>query len=64
MSRRFGYARKSISEGDLAAGNLVRLFDIAVVADESYYLVWRKDRTDAKVFAFRDWMIGEKKRKN
>jgi len=61
--RGIAYARKSISEGDLAAGNLIRLFDIAVKANESYYLVWPKGKSEAKVLAFRDWMIAEKKRR-
>jgi len=61
--RGIAYARRSISEGDLAAGNLVRLFDIAVKAEESYYLVWPEGKPEAKVLAFRDWMIAEKKRR-
>ena len=62
--RGIAYARRSITEGDLAAGNLVRLFDIAVKADSSYYLVWPKGKPPAKVVAFRDWMVKEKKRKS
>jgi LysR family transcriptional regulator, glycine cleavage system transcriptional activator len=61
--RGIAFARRSISEGDLAAGNLIRLFDIAVKADESYYLVWPKGKPSAKVLAFRDWMFAEKKRR-
>lgn len=61
--RGIAFARRSISEGDLAAGNLVRLFDIAVKAEESYYLVWPKGKPPAKVLAFRDWMFAEKKRR-
>jgi LysR family glycine cleavage system transcriptional activator len=57
------FARRSITEGDLAAGNLVRLFDIAVKAEESYYLVWPKGKPPAKVLAFRDWIFAEKKRR-
>lgn len=61
--RGIAYARRSITEGDLAAGNLVRLFDIAVKAEESYYLVWPRGKPPAKVLAFRDWMMAEKKRR-
>jgi LysR family transcriptional regulator, glycine cleavage system transcriptional activator len=61
--RGIAFARRSISEGDLAAGNLIRLFDIAVKAGESYYLVWPKGKPSAKVLAFRDWMFAEKKRR-
>lgn len=61
--RGIAFARRSISEGDLAAGNLVRLFDIAVKAEASYYLVWPKGKPSAKVLAFRDWMFAEKKRR-
>lgn len=62
--RGIAFARRSISEGDLAAGNLVRLFDIAVKAEASYYLVWPKGKPSAKVLAFRDWMFAEKKRRS
>jgi len=61
--RGIAYARRSITEGDLAAGNLVRLFDIAVKSEGSYYLVWPKGKPPAKVLAFRDWMMREKKRR-
>ncbi len=61
--RGIAYARRSITEGDLAAGNLVRLFDIALKSDGSYYLVWPKGKPPAKVLAFRDWMVRERKRK-
>jgi LysR family glycine cleavage system transcriptional activator len=61
--RGIAYARRSITEGDLAAGNLVRLFDIAVKSEGSYYLVWPKGKPPAKVLAFRDWMMAEKKRR-
>jgi len=61
--RGIAFARRSIAEGDLVAGNLVRLFDIAVKATESYYLVWPKGKPAAKVLAFRDWIFAEKKRR-
>lgn len=62
--RGIAYARRSISEGDLAAGNLVRLFDIEVPAESSYYLVWPKGKAPAKVLAFRNWIFAEKKRRS
>jgi LysR family glycine cleavage system transcriptional activator len=61
--RGIAFARRSISEGDLAAGNLVRLFDIAVKAESSYYLVWPKGKPPAKVLAFREWILAERKRR-
>jgi LysR family glycine cleavage system transcriptional activator len=61
--RGIAYARRSLTEDALAAGDLVRLFDIALKAEESYYLVWPKGRTPAKVLAFRDWIFAEKKRR-
>ncbi len=61
--RGIGLARRSIAEGDMAAGNLVRLFDVSVKAPESYYLVWPLGTPPAKVLLFRDWMLEERKRK-
>lgn len=61
--RGIALARRSIAEGDLAAGNLVRLFDVALKAPESYYLVWPEGPAPEKVLAFRAWMLEEKKRK-
>lgn len=54
--------RRSIVEGALAAGDLVRLFDIAVRAEQSYYLVWPKGEPPAKVLVFREWMLAERNR--
>jgi LysR family glycine cleavage system transcriptional activator len=62
--RGIAFARRSIAEGDLVAGRLVRLFDIAVQAEESYYLVWPKGKPPAKVLHFRDWIMAEKKRRS
>lgn len=61
--RGIALTRRSIAEGDMAAGNLVRLFDVSVKAPESYYLVWPLGRASEKVLAFRAWMLEEKKRK-
>lgn len=61
--RGIALARRSIAEGDLAAGNLVRLFDIAIPASGSYYLVRPEGPPSEKVAAFRTWMLEEKRRK-
>lgn len=61
--RGIALARRSIAEGDLAAGNLVRLFDVAIPASGSYYLVRPEGPPSAKVAAFRAWMLEEKRRK-
>ena len=60
--RGIALARRSIVEGALATGDLVRLFDIAVQVEESYYLVWPEGKPLAKVLAFKEWMLAEKKR--
>ena len=61
--RGIGLVRRSIAEVDLAAGTLVRLFDIAIPAPGSYYLVRPKGPPSPKVLAFRAWLLAEKKRK-
>jgi len=61
--RGIALVRRSIAEGDLAAGTLVRLFDVAIPAPESYYLVRPRGPAPQKVLAFRAWMLEEKKRK-
>ncbi|MCB8820818.1 transcriptional regulator GcvA [Microvirga rosea] len=46
--------------GDLAAGRLVKPFDLVVTADRSYWIVYPKARRRAaKIQAFRDWLISE-----
>jgi LysR family glycine cleavage system transcriptional activator len=63
--RGIALTRRSITEADIAAGKLVRLFDVALPAARAYYLVWPKNREASKnILAFRDWLIGETKRKN
>ena len=59
--RGIALARRSIAEGDLAAGHLVRLFDVAIAAPDSYYLVWPKGKPAPKILAFREWMLAEKR---
>lgn len=61
--RGIALVRRSIAEGDLAAGSLVRLFDVAIPAPGSYYLVRPMRPAPQKVLAFRAWMFAEKKRK-
>ena len=61
--RGIALVRRSIAEGDLAAGTLVRLFDVAITAPGSYYLVRPRGPAPHKVLAFRAWMLEEKKRK-
>jgi LysR family glycine cleavage system transcriptional activator len=61
--RGIGLVRRSIAEGDLAAGTLVRLFDVAIPAPGSYYLVRPQRPAPQKVLLFRAWMFEEKKRK-
>lgn len=47
---------------DIAAGRLVRLFDIAL-RDGSYWLVYPEGRQNTpKIRAFRDWLLGEVQR--
>lgn len=61
--RGIALARRSIAEGDLAAGTLVRLFDVAIPASGSYYLVRPEGPPSDKVAAFRAWMLQERRRK-
>jgi LysR family transcriptional regulator, glycine cleavage system transcriptional activator len=62
-ARGIALVRRSIAEGDLAAGTLMRLFDVAIPASGSYYLVRPRGTAPQKVLAFRAWMLQEKKRK-
>lgn len=61
--RGIGLARRSIAEGEMAAGNLVRLFDVSVKAPDSYYLAWPRGAVPEKVRVFRAWMLEERKRR-
>jgi len=62
--RGIALARRSIVEDALAAGDLVRLFDIAIQTEESYYLVCPEGNPPDKVLAFREWILAETKRKD
>jgi len=61
--RGIALVRRTLAEGALASGSLVRLFDVSVPAQESYYLVRPKGEPPARVAAFREWLLKEKKRR-
>lgn len=53
-------ARHSLVAGEIAAGNLVRLFDVIAPSDYSYYLVTPKDlQKSAALLAFETWLKSE-----
>lgn len=57
-----GLADLDMIAGDLAQGRLVRLFDVGVrmAPTYAYYLVCPQESSeDARVVAFRDWLLGE-----
>jgi len=59
-----GLADLDLIAGDLAQGRLVRLFDVGVRMAQpyAYYLVYPQESSeDARVVAFREWMLGEMK---
>lgn len=59
--RGIALARRSIAEADLANGSLVRLFDIALQSDWSYFLVWPKHSPpSAALDALRAWLHEER----
>ena len=60
--RGIALVRRRIAEGDLAAGTLVRLFDVAIPAPGSNYLVWPKGKLSPNGSVFREWLLGEEKR--
>lgn len=52
--------RSVIVADDLAAGRLVRPFDLAIKVQQAYYIVMPPDRVTApKVVAFRSWLLRE-----
>lgn len=58
--RGIGAALVPVPIGDLwfAEGSIVRLFKQDLVADSSYYLVWKQDRAeDQGLQLFRDWIL-------
>jgi LysR family glycine cleavage system transcriptional activator len=57
-----GLADLAMITNDLAQGRLVKLFDIGVgvAQDYAYHLVYPESSSeDARVLAFREWMLGE-----
>lgn len=51
-------ARDVFSEGDIAEGRIVRLFDICTTVESAYYLVYQQALLQDKRFsAFRKWML-------
>jgi LysR family glycine cleavage system transcriptional activator len=53
-------ARRALAARDLAAGRLVRLFDIAIPDPNRYYLLWRHDHPQlADVHRLRDWLLAQ-----
>ncbi len=53
-------ARHAVALTDMASGELVRLFDIAVKCPQSYYLVYpRESLQKPQVQAFRNWLLDE-----
>ena len=54
-------ARRLLAEGDIQAGRLIRLDDIAVMLDKSLYFVCRPgDNKRPAVAAFRQWLMGQR----
>nr|WP_315476610.1 transcriptional regulator GcvA [uncultured Undibacterium sp.] len=53
-------ARHSLVAGEIAAGNLIRLFDLIAPSDYNYYLVTPKDlKKSVALQAFEDWLKKE-----
>lgn len=53
-------ARGALAAGDIAAGRLVRPFDIAIPTEYAYYVVCPKaTRQHPKIAAFREWLLEE-----
>jgi LysR family glycine cleavage system transcriptional activator len=51
--------RSATVEADLAAGRLVKPFDISLPADAGFYIVALRERAEEpKIRAFRDWLLG------
>jgi LysR family glycine cleavage system transcriptional activator len=60
LGRGVALAKARLAEGDLKAGRLVRLFDVARPIGFAYYLVCPPARLALpRVKAFRDWLLGE-----
>jgi LysR family transcriptional regulator, glycine cleavage system transcriptional activator len=60
--RGIALARRSITEDELRAGQLVRLFDIAIPARGANYLAWPKGKLSPNAALLRDWLLAERDR--
>ena len=55
-----GLSRMALAEEELAAGRLVRPFDLVIPSELAYYIVYPEARArQPKVVAFRDWLMKE-----
>lgn len=53
-------ARTALIDSDLAAGRLVKLFELSLPSDFGYYVVYpKRSEKLPKVMAFRDWLFEE-----
>lgn len=53
-------ARRSLAADDLAAGRLVRVFDITLPVELAYYIVCPQSSAEQpKIKAFREWLLAE-----
>ena len=53
-------ARRRLAAAEIAAGRLVRLFDISLPVDFAYYVVSPEATADRpKIRAFREWLLRE-----
>ena len=56
-------ARGALAKSDLESGRLVRIFDVALLADHAYFLVCPEATAERpKVVAFREWLHAEVER--
>jgi LysR family glycine cleavage system transcriptional activator len=55
-------ARRTITEDELRAGRLVKLFDIVIPAHGANYLVWPKGKLSPNAALLRDWLLAERQR--
>ncbi len=52
-----------LAEGDLRSGRLVRVSDVEVPCEESFYVLCSPDMVDKpKISVFRDWLLSESRR--
>ena len=52
--------RSTLADGDIRAGRLVRPFDLSLVTEFGYFIVYPERRAERpKIIAFRDWLLKE-----